>query len=302
MKKIMITVSIAAIIFITLSFNETTKVQVSTSDQKQLGSSPITQTVSTKKSAVMKIATDMSNTGTPEAETKAEKDKVIVDLLELQQIADIGKTLAASFKSLPNQKKMKPLLDFLIDYPFAEEFKAAYSEMHTDSLRAILEVQQHGINKVLVKNQANNETKILEHFKEKKDHSNSSDKQEVIDAILEESNLISSTQQTTSKMLESIYTYTISEQKPNLNIAEARSMANKQALQHSKAQAKAIKIAMDITYGGVSKDELREYLRFLEKVDAAKATSLALAASDKALSRFSKKLAEQIVKQSKIQQ
>ncbi|MFG1482923.1 hypothetical protein ABMA74_08420, partial [Halobacteriovorax sp. HFRX-1_3] len=80
--------------------------------------------------------------------------------------------------------------------------------------------------------------------------------------------------------------HTEQEKNPTMNINEVVANAQKQTDAILAAQGKNIKMALDMSYESLSKEELEAHLHMLQKVDAKKAYQAALKASNSVYKEF----------------
>ena len=221
---------------------------------------------------------------------KAIKNKLINSIVEAEDFNKLNDAIKDSFLesskknySGPKFLKIKTYID---NFNFNLELAKQLQKISLEDLKNIVEIDKHPIEKMLKEKETKNQELIEKILNGEQSFSNSIEKQQLIDDILQESNAVEATQLFFKNILHSTYFNAIKKNNPHYNIAEIKAQAHEltqKKLNHNKG---LIKKVFDISYGHLEKEDLEEYIYFLQKRNAKKATNLTLRAHNNVTRQF----------------
>lgn len=237
--------------------------------------------VMTKYSAIQRTA--------EEKEIEALVNEIIKD----DGITSLDETIKQSFLQKVKDKKSPQaakLIKFIDDYNLLEKIKESYAKLHPDDLRVIAEIQNHPLLKSLKDNQEQIQAKIRDVLINNKEMSISPDKVAVINQILEQSNEVEASQVLFKSLIKETVYETLISNNEKITIAEARGIAEDSAVKKLKKIDELLTKSFLVTYGHMKQEELEEYLRYTQKIDARRATKKSMDATGEVLKNFISKL------------
>ncbi|MGI4991612.1 hypothetical protein ACRXCV_03235 [Halobacteriovorax sp. GFR7] len=248
------------------------------------------QQVSNESSSTspVEIKTLKKTADTPEV--LSEKKVLIKKLLKDLSKAKLNQTFENAFKNKKfneqSPEKKEKLLELVRNFPFQEKLEKSYENLSLDELEAIAEIQDSETSKKLQENAQQTQEKIVDHITNGKDYELPEDKKELVNGIIDEASLLEQSTASSKSLIQAMMIHTEQEKNPTLNINEVVSNAQKQTDAILAAQGKNIKMALDMSYESLSKEDLEAHLRMLQKVDAKKAYQAALKASNSVYKEF----------------
>lgn len=223
-------------------------------------------------------------------ELLSEKKIVIKKILKDLSKAKLNETFENAFKNKKfNEKspqKKEKLLELVRNFPFQEKLEKSYENLDLDELEAIAEIQDSETSKKLQENAQQTQDKIVDLITNGKEYSLPEDKKEIVNSIIEEAALLEQSTASSKSLIQAMMVHTEQERNPTMNINEVVANAQKQTDAILDAQGRNIKLALDMSYESLSKEELEAHLHMLQKVDAKKAYQAALKASNSVYKEF----------------
>ncbi|EPZ49938.1 hypothetical protein M902_0382 [Bacteriovorax sp. BAL6_X] len=223
-------------------------------------------------------------------EVLSEKKVLIKKLLKDLSNAKLNQTFENAFKNKKfneqSPEKKEKLLELVRNFPFQEKLEKSYENLSLDELEAIAEIQDSETSKKLQENAQQTQEKIVDHITNGKNYELPEDKKELVNGIIDEASLLEQSTASSKSLIQAMMIHTEQEKSPTLNINEVVSNAQKQTDAILAAQGKNIKMALDMSYDSLSKEELESHLHMLQKIDAKKAYQAALKASNSVYKEF----------------
>lgn len=298
MKKLIATISCTIILIFAfiltkngpksnIEGNEITSTEMATSEENIEDKEVfIVDSIQTKTSAIKKdIKIENVNSLSPEQQ----KVELVNSLIKEEKYT----ALKDQLKQITDQKlkqfdpeKAKQVKEFIDNYPLVKNLKDAFAELHIDDLEAIKEIESHPVVNELQNLEKENQAKLEKAMANNSPLDIPEEKAEAIDLILEQTNEVKSTQMLMKNITEESLYQVLMKRNEKLNIAEARSQAQTIAAQTLKLYTDKLHKMTAYTYSSLSKDQLEEFSRFTQKIDAQKATSASMEASEKVIKDF----------------
>ena len=239
-----------------------------------------------KSSAIKK---DISTTNIKSLNPKQQKIELVNSLIKEEKYT----ALKDQLKQITDEKlkqidpaKAEQVKKFVDNYPLIKNLKNAYAELHIDDLETIKEIESHPVVNELQKLEKENQAKLEKALANKSPLDIPEEKAEAIAQILEQTNEVKSTQMLMKNVTEESIYQVLMKRNDKLNIAEARGQAQTITEQTLKPYTDQLHKMTAYTYSSLSKDQLEEFSRFTQKVDAQKATSASMEASEKVIKDF----------------
>lgn len=267
---------------------------------KQAQDDTLTTTTNEASKEVQQASTESSSTPLVENKTLkktvdtpevlSEKKVLIKKLLKEISKAKLNQTFENAFKNKKfNEQapeKKEKLLELVRNFPFQEKLEKSYENLSLDELQAIAEIQDSETSKKMQENAQQTQDKIVDHITNGKDYELPEDKKELVNGIIDEASLLEQSTASSKSLIQAMMIHTEQEKNPTMNINEVVANAQKQTDAILAAQGKNIKMALDMSYESLSKEELEAHLHMLQKVDAKKAYQAALKASNSVYKEF----------------
>ncbi|MFG1485770.1 hypothetical protein ABMA77_06850 [Halobacteriovorax sp. RZ-1] len=248
------------------------------------------QQASTESSSTPLVENNILKKTVDTPEVLSEKKVLIKKLLKEISKAKLNQTFENAFKNKKfNEQapeKKEKLLELVRNFPFQEKLEKSYENLSLDELQAIAEIQDSETSKKLQENAQQTQDKIVDHITNGKDYELTEDKKELVNGIIDEASLLEQSTASSKSLIQAMMIHTEQEKNPTMNINEVVANAQKQTDAILAAQGKNIKMALDMSYESLSKEELEAHLHMLQKVDAKKAYQAALKASNSVYKEF----------------
>ncbi|MFG1493739.1 hypothetical protein [Halobacteriovorax sp. ZH4_bin.1] len=248
------------------------------------------QQASTESSSTPLVENNILKKTVDTPEVLSEKKVLIKKLLKEISKAKLNQTFENAFKNKKfNEQapeKKEKLLELVRNFPFQEKLEKSYENLSLDELQAIAEIQDSETSKKLQENAQQTQDKIVYHITNGKDYELTEDKKELVNGIIDEASLLEQSTASSKSLIQAMMIHTEQEKNPTMNINEVVANAQKQTDAILAAQGKNIKMALDMSYESLSKEELEAHLHMLQKVDAKKAYQAALKASNSVYKEF----------------
>lgn len=228
-------------------------------------------------------------------EDQKERTALTQKIIQLQEFGEMNKSFEDTLLPALNAQGIdSPTIeDFVINYNFNSKLESELNKLHKEDLHSLLEVLDHPLTKKLKSQEKSSQTKLAELLKDGQDLNIAPRKKELIDSIITETNSLEQTESVVTSLFA--VTYSTALQADNKKtMAEIRNEASQLANKMAANQMPYIQKVFEITYDSLNESELDEYLRFMQKSDARRATEVSLRATQNVLGDFLQKFTKML--------
>lgn len=295
MKKIIIASVSLIIIFLTIYFipfdKETEKLK-----QTRMTTHKLPKTKS--KGVVPDLTIKKMNLGFKPIKSKTkniarvlsqEEKKAIKQIIKNNQFGKLNEQLLKMMKSVDPENIA--LHDYIKNFPFEDMLAEKLALMDKENLLIIGELENNETSILLGEKNAEINERINAFQKDGTLPDYSDEKLALINDVTHSLSAHKAAQLIAGNMLETIVGYSVAKKNSKLNHAEVMSISKKQISKIMATQKQKIKDTVNISYSILNESQLREYSHFLQKINAAQATSISTQAMIPVFNKFARGLA-----------